>query len=482
MAQLSENFGAAGGRTGAAGMVQQGLPILTTIYVLSLVMPTAFNIGDFTMGLYRMMILLMFVPAFINTYTGRLDRVYPMDWLLLAYSLWYFIAFFVNHGTSLVQFVGFNVVDSLGAYLLGRATVRNARQFRAMVKYLMIAVLITVPFAFYELFTSHLLLNEIIRGMPGLRVHPDVTEEMRLGLFRAQGLLEHPILYGIFCGAGVSMALVLFRAHIRALLMGFCVFTSLSSGPFLVVIVQAGLLMWHLIMRGIKNHWRLLLIIVLVMWTSLSILSDRGPIKLFINYATLNPATGYWRLLIWEYGSQNVADNPWFGIGFRDWNRPSWMGVSSVDNYWLVIAMRIGYPGIFPLLAAFFIALWKVGMSRTPNDPDIDACRWAWILAIASLMFALCTVHIWSATASLVFFLLGAGIWIIEAAKTANASDPDAVEIRGPEPRGHARWQSALPDRDAAPARASETARPVREARTRPDRPGPEARPPRPAR
>jgi len=53
-----------------------------------------------------------------------------------------------------------------------------------------------------------------------------------------------------------------------------------------------------------------------------------------------------------------VRAHPVFGIGYGDWARPNWIP-ASVDNFWLLTAMRHGVPGLGFLAAAFILVLFS---------------------------------------------------------------------------------------------------------------------------
>lgn len=92
--------------------------------------------------------------------------------------------------------------------------------------------------------------------------------------------------------------------------------------------------------------------------TVLQVASERGLISILIRY-TLDPQTGYFRQLIWEYGSLSMAKHPWFGIGFTDYERLPWM-VNSIDNHWLLLGIRHGYITPICILTASIFAIYEV--------------------------------------------------------------------------------------------------------------------------
>ena len=169
--------------------------------------------------------------------------------------------------------------------------------------------------------------------------------DMRMGLFRAQGVVDHPILWGVFCSIAIANTYYLYRDRRvrRLVLTAFSTamtFTSLSSGPLLSAVLQLGMISWGWITR---NAWWVLVGLVVFGYVTVDLLSNRTPVQVLISYLTFNPGSGYWRLHIWNYASAEVLRHPLFGIGLNDWARPGWLASSSVDNFWLNTAMRYGF-------------------------------------------------------------------------------------------------------------------------------------------
>src|SRR5690606_26065514 len=98
--------------------------------------------------------------------------------------------------------------------------------------------------------------------------------------------------------------------------------------------------------------WTLIFLGIAALVVFLEIASNRGAVKVLVNLATIDPLTGYYRILIWTFGSEVVAANPVFGIGWHDWARPGWMVSSTVDAFWLLMAMMFGLPAVAMLAYA----------------------------------------------------------------------------------------------------------------------------------
>ena len=119
-----------------------------------------------------------------------------------------------------------------------------------------------------------------------------------------------------------------------------------------------------------------------------SMFSNRTPFHVFITYLTFNLEASYNRILIWDFGTAEVMRNPLFGIGYGEFDRPWWMH-ASVDNFWLLIAMRHGLPAFFLFAAAILLIMYKIGRQRIV-DPEIAACRTGLLISLGG------THHRWN--------------------------------------------------------------------------------------
>jgi O-antigen ligase len=187
---------------------------------------------------------------------------------------------------------------------------------------------------------------------------------------------------------------------------------------------------WDVLMNRVRARWWLLLILVVSLYVPLEIASTRSVAAIFIEKFAFDPWTAYYRLIIWDYGSASVMNNPIFGYGIDgSWDRPSWLG-ASVDMYWLIWAMQIGIPGaVFILLALGFMTFGA--MRRKITDPKLYDYRLGFLIVMLGFFMSGWTVHYWNATHALFFFLLGSGGWILDI-KNDNFTKGEKLEtIRG---------------------------------------------------
>ncbi|MEX0279697.1 MAG: O-antigen ligase family protein [Arenibacterium sp.] len=400
---------------------RKGLPFFFAgIYILAALFPMLIAVGPFILLPFRIVLLILFIPALICLLSGRSGRILWADWLIVAAGFWAALAMFVNHGVGeVIEPVGINTLQFVGAYLLARATIRNSGDFRKFVNVFFVILLVLVPFAAFESLTGRTILLDALPNSVRV-VHPP----MRWGMRRAQVLFSHPILFGVFSAIAFSLffyVLTGFRRYLGLMLSTGGAFFSLSTGALMSVIFQFGFMMWELATRPRPSRWLTFGILTAVSYIVVDLLSNRNPFHILVDYATFNTASGFNRILIWNFGTQNVASNPIFGIGMNDWARPSWMS-NSVDNYWLLETMRYGLPFIIMYVTAIIMVLLKV--ARAPlSDPLDKACRAAFLTSMGGIILAGGTVHYWHTIQSFIMFFFGAGVWAISGGAKAAVSD-----------------------------------------------------------
>ena len=118
-----------------------------------------------------------------------------------------------------------------------------------------------------------------------------------------------------------------------------------------------------------------------------------------------------------------VWANPFFGLGMNDWVRPHFMYSGSMDNFWLVMAVRFGIPGFLFLAVGYAWAIFLIMRRKFDSDVMLSNIRRAWVFTFLGLSFTLVTVHVWATIYSFVFFMFGAGIWLVTA--QPGDQDPD---------------------------------------------------------
>lgn len=418
--------------------VSSNRPVLLAIFLVVLLIPINFTVATVLLNPLRILLLLVIIPLLLNYLRGAYGRFLWTDLLFLLYIFWMGITLYVNNPDRLVQQVGSSGLEFFGGYLIGRACVRNPDDFVRLIKWLCGIILVMLPFAILETQNGIPIILEQFRKIPGLKTYADIHHPPRLGLLRAQVLLPHPIHFGLFCSTAFALVLIGLKDEItkttRYLLtsmIGLSVVLSVSSGAILAVVLQVILILWAWTFEKVKKRWLYLAILFVVIYVAVDLLSNRSPIHVMMSYLTFSAHTAYWRSLIFEWGMVNVWNNPIFGIGLNRWERVWFMTTSSVDNFWLLTAMRHGIPAFLFLVIGYLWFLFKIGRIDFAEDERLSRQRLAWMITFCSMTFTLATVHVWETLYCFVFFLFGAGSWFIVAQPSVdNESSSEPAERR----------------------------------------------------
>jgi hypothetical protein len=420
-------------------------PFIIVLFLISVILPFSFFVGPLRLSPLRVLLIVMFFPLVFRWLSGKYGGIRLPDILLTVLGIWMFIVMSVSSGfVESIEFLGTQISEMLGAYLLARVYIRDKSSFLFFVRCLVFTIAAMIPLALVEALTKTMPMSVLFGSIPGFFVIPYGEYDPRMGLYRAQVGFPHAILFGVFCSTAFALAWFASQARgtniaVRSIwvsLVFVASFLSLSSGAILSIMLQVLLIGWNWITFSLKKRWLVLGLIVMAMYVTIDLLSNRSPISVFISSATFSSHNAYYRILIWEYGIADVMRNPIFGRGLDpNWVRPSWMGSASVDNFWLLTAMRFGIPGLVFLLLALLSLLISVGRQKLPNRPDLVFCQKGYMISLIALFLSLCTVHIWEGMFVYTFFLIGSGVWLYTSNIDTSAPAgelPDAdQDIRG---------------------------------------------------
>lgn len=427
------------------------------LYLLTIVIPAEFAVGSIVLMPTRVVLMILLIPMTINLVSGKYGRILAVDIFFFLHMVWATFAIAVNNPDRVIENVGSSVVEFLGGYLMGRAYIRTPGQLQKLAIGLLIMNAVLLPFSIPEALNGVAIIPKFIASLPGVTSVKQVTYEKRMHLERVQNAFAHPIHYGLFCSVCFSLVFIGLRGRISnsmrmigTAIVFLGVFLSLSSGALLSALLQIGLFAWAFIFRNVQRKWLMLLGLFALMYVFIDLASNRTPSKVLMSYATFSAQTAYYRSIINDWGMRNVWANPIFGLGLRAWVKPAFMTTTSVDDFWLVMAMRYGIPGFLLLVIGYGLALIKIGRRNFEGNELVSRLRLVWMITFAGLSFTLVTVHVWTAIYTFVFFLFGAGMWMAEY-DAQPSSGPADTDDAGPPTRGLV-YSRHVPKGGGAPA------------------------------
>ena len=438
MADISSGFSPV--RTGTNTTYRTRLALPVIIYVFSVVTPIVTNIGGLYLTMTRVVLLVMIVPLIAQLFSGRFGKILLVDYLFFFYISWMTVSMAVVNPDRVVANTGSAAVEFLGAYLVGRVFIRDRSDLIALIRLVGVIVLLTVPLALLETVTGQSIVLSLLNKLPGISSYANINYPKRMGLERAQTIFVHPIHYGLFCSFSFALTYVgLTRVinsgtrRIYGLGISLGVFLSLSSGALLALVLQIFLISWSVIFRKTSRRWLMLFGFFVLIYIVIDLLSSRPPIRVFMSYATFSAHNAYIRSIIFDWGMMNLMGSvaegipsaKLFGIGLNDWVRPIYLHSPSMDNFWLLVAVRNGFPAFVALAGGYAWLLWKVGRRDLDGDLVLLDLRLAWMISFVGLTFTLATVHIWGSLYSFVFFMFGAGVWFLTAEPENQTNTPE---------------------------------------------------------
>ena len=234
----------------------------------------------------------------------------------------------------------------------------------------------------------------------------DWNDRFRLGLLRAAGPIEHPILYAFICATGL-----LFAANVpissRKFVMGSCslgMIFAFSSAPEQCALLALGLVFYGRLTVGLRMRWVVLIGAGVAGIVTAFLISD-SPVGFIISHLTFDPSSGYYRYWTWDRVIFYVSQSPWYGLGY---GVPPDEINHSIDSLWLVLSVRGGVPGavlvFFTLIGSTSLSTSGRGVSLTHEESQLGTALGIIIFLTLYIAF---TVDLWGSVWILVGLLVG---------------------------------------------------------------------------
>ena len=386
--------------------------MMPLIFVYATLLPAglALEISSLIIPPYRLAALAITPFAMFQLIQRRISLSLP-DILIVAGGAWALIAMlFTSTFLEGLEGGGSFVVDMLGGYFIGRAYITDTRKLRSLLIFCLPGMLAIAAILAIEAISHQLLIAPLFPQRASLAN----LYEVRLGLLRARAVFPHSIAAGIFMASLLSLYYTLgvdVRKQLLGVIAAIAAVFSGSSSAYLMLLMLVFLMSYKGFFNTLlarREQFSYLVIAFVALLFFLEVATQRGAIRTLINILAINPQSGYYRLLIWEYGTQAVANNPWFGIGNAPMPRPSWMIAETIDNHWLTLAVRYGLPTAF-LIGAGVIASIYLCVSRNVRLNDFDrTTTLGAVFALLALSVIAWVVALWANHVAWYMLLVGA--------------------------------------------------------------------------
>jgi hypothetical protein len=389
------------------------LPAVLTLIVVTLFVPIelSFYVFGLRLTLTRLIFLIiapfLFVK-FMNKLTRGRYRFVFSDFFICCTGIWMlYAAANIDGIEGAVSHAGPEILELAVAYFAARTLLSEPGQAALLITRLCQAIAIVALIGLLDPLTGRYVSREIAAQLSGYAIHISQWDDAyRLGLLRASGPIEHPILFGFVCATGL-----LFSASIamrgRLVIMTACglgAIFSFSSAPVQSILIGLVLLLYARLTPRMPFRWTLLLVLA-GMAIFAAFLISNNPLGFIISNLIFTPASGYYRYWTWVTVLAHISYSPWFGLGYgvlpEEINH-------TIDALWLILAIHAGFPGA----ALTFLSL--VGASSLPTSRkkanlSEQEERLGLILGIvvALTVFIALTVHFWGSVWVLTGLLAG---------------------------------------------------------------------------
>lgn len=403
------------------------VPLLLLAYSILLPQELRVNLAGQTIYPYRAVILLLAPWTFYQLLSNR-HRYLMVDALALLGCGWIVIAMMVVYAPGEGFLRGMAIaLDIMAPYLIGRCSILEISDFRRF----LISLAPGVGLAALSLLAESAVGAPLVRpamasifgALPFYYGGEEVANltldpSFRFGLLRAAGPFSHAILAGLFFASLFPLyALSAIKGWPKkagwiSSLLGVL---SWSSAAILGLLIGAVLVAYDWLQKRVEIFsWRALAAASAVSGLVIHLVSQNGIINILVRL-TLDPQTGFYRLLIWRHGIESIRKHPLGGIGYAAYERPDWMS-SSIDSQWLVLGVRHGLVAAVTLFAVACIAIVAVGMASLRHD-ELDR-RLLVGFAITLFMMTLMgfTVAFFGGVLIWYFLLLGLGLTLSQLA------------------------------------------------------------------
>lgn len=394
----------------------------TSLYakaVIALFFVVLFIPGSFYVGIrltpMRVYLLLMFVPMILRLLGDPTARPTAVDALVLVTIGWRCLGILANHGTGQMVFAVSLFLETSAGYLLGRAFIRSAADFRFFIRCFLFVLLALTPLVLLEFVTHQRVLKDLAGMVLEQVPSPQPAQGMRFGMTRVILAFEHPTVFGAVCAMAFVNAFYVFRIPLNiafAALVGFLAILTISSSALLTLAMQIALIGYAVVFRTFAKKWVVLIVVSTVLSLSFELLFGKSVLEFVISEVMFNPVSGDSRALHFQFAFREVMRNPFFGVGLGDWRAPFWTS-QVTDSYWLSLALRYGVPALLLTGLMFGVHFLKVAYATGLNNLE-SRLRVGYNITFATAMVMFFYTSFFHST--FIFFMMycGAGAWFYD--------------------------------------------------------------------
>lgn len=336
---------------------------------------------DFTVS--RIIMLVFYIKLYIMTKHFSRFKFIWLDKLVIFYYLAQLLAAVTTTSSlgPLLENRAGCFFDMLLPYFAVRMLINSREKYLTFLKAILIIATPLAIVGIYQCFTGH----NPARFMMYYSAWADGREPFppmsRLGLWRANVIFAHPIMFGLFFAMFGPMCVGLFSymkqnrilCWLGMVVMALGLFSCLSSGPALSILCSLA----FLAVFRYRKSWRVMAAGVIIMCAVIEVLSNRHFFQV-IDRFTLNSATAWYRsrlieIVLFEGGMSGrwIAG---FGYGVDPgWaNRIDFRDHTDIVNHYILVLVRFGLIGFIPFVAMNVAAIKQLILSDKLTTQKAD--------------------------------------------------------------------------------------------------------------
>lgn len=324
------------------------------------------KLGTLDFTVCRIVILAVYANLLLQTRLTKSFKFILPDKLLAIYFLAQIVAGGINSNFSsafLENRAGV-IFDTILPYFAFRMIIVSRDQYFLLLRGILLIAFPLALIGFYQCLTGNNpfgFLRLYTSGKFGVFSGLEYTPSRRGNYFRADVTFSMCIMFGLFFAmlGPICLGLVSnIKKHKTVYIIAMClmavgVFSSMSAGPFLAVILAVMFIGFY----RFRGYWKLAVITIIICCGVIEIISNRHFYEPFGRY-TFSAATAAYRSRLIDVALfEGGMSGHWLtGYGFGNFN-PNWaskMGGGAVDivNHYILILYRFGLVGLVPFLVA----------------------------------------------------------------------------------------------------------------------------------
>jgi hypothetical protein len=389
------------------------MPLSLTLIVIALFVPV--ELSFYVVGLRLTAIRLIFLlltPVLLVRLARKISagryRFVLSDLLVVLSGFWMILAPAAVDGlTEALNHAGPEVLEFCIGYMTTRILLSEHGHALSFVDLLCRVIAIVALTGLLDPLTSHYFLHDLAAGLAGAVNRLNGWDDAyRLGLLRATGPIEHPILFGFTCGIGLIIA-VSSQVRWRPFVIFSCSLGTIfafSSAPIQGIFLGFGLLVYNRMLSNVPFRWLALMCAGAAGIIAAFAISN-SPLGFIISHFIYSPESGYFREWTWERVIFYVSQSPWYGLGYG--LAPDEIN-HSIDSLWLVLAIHSGFPGaVLVALSLFGAASLPTSGRKIDLTPAESRLGTTLGIVIFLTVYVAFTVHFWGTSWILAGLLIG---------------------------------------------------------------------------